>query len=287
MIVHLGDGIVFEQRSITTDNGRRLRTFATGDGDDLVVLEAGLGGAGLTWVPVMELIAGRARVVAYDRAGYGTSDPDPRRRTFPRLADDLRAVVAATSHRRLVLVGHSWGGPIVRYAAAALTAAGTAPVGLVLVDPSDEHALPHYTSRMSRLVDTLGGTLLVALARIGLAAPLARRTQRAIPPALREEVVRATSTPTAAAAIRAELKEVSNEIRRLAADPPNIDAIPTVIVSGQLPKRRSRAKFTQAHRESVAAHSCARLVPANRSGHMVHLTEPKLVADEILHLLEQ
>src|SRR5690625_236119 len=65
-----------EQWVATTD-GRQLRAVVAGTGTDLVVLEAGLGAAALTWGPVMEHLAPHCRVVAYDRAGYGRSDPGP------------------------------------------------------------------------------------------------------------------------------------------------------------------------------------------------------------------
>src|SRR5699024_5389044 len=99
-----------EQWVATTD-GRQLRAVVAGTGTDLVVLETGLGAAAL---------APHCRLVAYDRAGYGRSDPGPGPRDLSRLADDLLAVVGAVDHSRLVLAGHSWGGPLARLAAARL-----------------------------------------------------------------------------------------------------------------------------------------------------------------------
>ncbi|MCS3842292.1 alpha/beta fold hydrolase [Microbacterium sp. AK031] len=119
-----GSGLLGEDRMLTTPGGRRLRTMVRGSGDDLVVLEAGLGMSGLYWGPVHELISAGSRVVAYERAGYGGSDADTDPRTLERLADDLGIVVDAVPHRRLVLIGHSWGGPIVRTAAARRLADG-------------------------------------------------------------------------------------------------------------------------------------------------------------------
>ncbi|MET7402474.1 alpha/beta fold hydrolase, partial [Dactylosporangium sp. NPDC005572] len=63
------------------------------------------------------------------------SDDGPRPRTPARLADDLGALLGSLTGP-FVLVGHSWGGPIVRL----LASRNAAPVkGLVLVDPSDEN----------------------------------------------------------------------------------------------------------------------------------------------------
>lgn len=120
------DGLLGRDVTVTTADGRRLHSMVAGDGDgdDLVVLEAGLGGSGLTWGLVHGILARTHRVVAYDRAGLGDSDPDPAPRDLDRLADDLEAVIAAFPHRRLVLAGHSWGGPIVRVVAARRIAQG-------------------------------------------------------------------------------------------------------------------------------------------------------------------
>src|SRR5690625_2269342 len=114
------------ERWVPTADGRHLHVVVAGTGTDLVVLEAGLGAGALSWGPVLELLAPHCRVVAYDRAGYGRSDPDLRPRDLSRLADDLITVVGAVDHARLVLAGHSWGGPVVRLAAARLLAAEAA-----------------------------------------------------------------------------------------------------------------------------------------------------------------
>src|SRR5699024_12787823 len=77
-----------EQWVATTD-GRQLRAVVAGTGTDLVVLEAGLGAAALTWGPVMEHLAPHCRVLAYDRAGYGRSHPGPGARDLSPLHDAL------------------------------------------------------------------------------------------------------------------------------------------------------------------------------------------------------
>ncbi|WP_394275527.1 alpha/beta fold hydrolase [Luteococcus sp.] len=99
-----------------------------------VVLESGLGLSGLCWAPVANLLGGRVRVVAYDRAGYGTSTPGVGARTLDALAAGLVRVIEAQDARDVVLVGHSWGGPIVRRAVQLMPAGAVS--ALVLVDPS-------------------------------------------------------------------------------------------------------------------------------------------------------
>jgi hypothetical protein len=50
-------GLLGRDVMVTIADGRRLRAMVAGDGDDLGVLEAGLGGSGLTWGPVHGILA--------------------------------------------------------------------------------------------------------------------------------------------------------------------------------------------------------------------------------------
>jgi pimeloyl-ACP methyl ester carboxylesterase len=113
---------------------RMMRWVEAGTGDPVVVLDAGMGEPGtLAYAAVLPAVAKRTRVIAYDRAGIGTSDPAPSVSVRSEL-DDLAAVVTATG-APCVLAGHSWGGLIVQLAAAQHP---ELIAGLVLIDPADE-----------------------------------------------------------------------------------------------------------------------------------------------------
>lgn len=285
----IGRGLLGEDRFIGTPDGRSLRIMIAGEGDDLVVLEAGLGMSGLYWGPVHRVIAQHARVLAYERSGFGASTPDPgHQRGLARLADDLQTVINAIPHRRLVLVGHSWGGPIVRTAAAARLIQGRTVNGLVLVDQSDEHAADLYTSRTVRAADTLQRALLAPLARLRLLAPLLRAQLAALPAPLLDAVVVSSSSVDAARASAAELVHVADELQRLHDDPLDLGDLPISVISGQQHTRldrRLRARIVQAHRETATSHPGAHFVAAEHSGHLVPITEPALVAEEALSYL--
>ena len=279
------------EHGVQLEDGRRLHAVSWGEGPDLVVLEAGMGAAALSWGPVMEHLAPHVRVLAYDRAGYGASDPDLRPRDLARLASDLVALCAAIPHERLVLAGHSWGGPVARMALARLLAAGPEPgeqlAGLVLVDPSDEHA-QMYFSRAMQVQSAVQGPLLAALARLGLLRPLLRAQMAALPEPYRSAAVDAVATPAAVAAIRAESAHVVRGLRFLQRHPLMLDAVPLTVLSGRRAGALDRAVrdgLSAAHAATARAHRAGRLVEAQRSGHLIPVTEPELVADEILSLL--
>jgi pimeloyl-ACP methyl ester carboxylesterase len=111
-----------------------VRWVEAGAGDPIVVLDAGLGEPGtLAYAAVMPAVAERTRVIAYDRAGIGTSDPVPSVSVRSEI-DDLAAVVAATGEP-CILAGHSWGGLLVQLVAVQHP---ELIAGLVLIDPADE-----------------------------------------------------------------------------------------------------------------------------------------------------
>ncbi|HJS90135.1 MAG TPA: alpha/beta hydrolase [Steroidobacteraceae bacterium] len=138
----------------TTDvHGRRLRYICEGDGPVTVVIDQGQGLSieqgferpePMGWTKVFKEIQNSTRVLMHDRAGLGSSDPAPGRRTSSEMVDDLRAVLAAAQVRPpYVLVGHSVGGFNVRLFA------GRYPnevPGLVLVDSCHPDQLGKFAS---------------------------------------------------------------------------------------------------------------------------------------------
>ena len=95
--------------------GNFLYLLCAGHGSPTVILEAGLGGDHRDWEPVQSEIALRTRVCSYDRLGIGFSQQAPKRATADQKADDLHALLAAANvDGPYVLVGHSYGGMLVR-----------------------------------------------------------------------------------------------------------------------------------------------------------------------------
>jgi pimeloyl-ACP methyl ester carboxylesterase len=116
--------------------GRRLHALITGDdhGKRPVVLEAGLTAMSSCWAWVQEELSKTTKVLAYDRAGLGWSDPTPDTKDARSIAKDLhRLVNAANFSRPFVFAGHSMGGIFGR-AYAALFPGDVA--GMALIDAS-------------------------------------------------------------------------------------------------------------------------------------------------------
>jgi pimeloyl-ACP methyl ester carboxylesterase len=265
---------------VATPDGRRLRAMVDGpDGDTLVVLEAGLGVGGIFWTPVYRLLSPRFRVVAYNRAGIDGSDPAPGPRTLEALAADLQAVIDHFPHQRVILAAHSWGGPVIRVAAARRLAAGAHELaGLVLADQSDEHD-PLFFSVASRRQFAAVGAAMSALAPV---APLARKM-------LRGTMAQVCATPQSMRAFAAEIRIAIHELGWLLEHPPDLGELPVRVLSGQLMSwfdKRNRTELIGGHRKTATALAGGRYVPAYRSGHLIPLTEPELIAEHIGELAQ-
>lgn len=117
-------------------NGRRLHLRVKGEAaGPTVVIEQGAGGASVFWWAMQDRISAFARVATYDRAGYGWSDATKARRSIKARSDELHALLAASGlPGPYVLVGHSYGGPIISLFARDYPAA---TAGLVFADTPD------------------------------------------------------------------------------------------------------------------------------------------------------
>lgn len=142
-------GFVYQDRATAADrarytppgervavDGRQMHLDCRGDGDVTVILDAGQGGWSSDWVDIVPRLSAATRVCAYDRAGYGWSDPTPGPRDPQSLADDLAALLdAAAVDPPYVVVGFSYSG----LSARSYTAGHPDEVaGLVLIDPASE-----------------------------------------------------------------------------------------------------------------------------------------------------
>ena len=102
--------------------GRRLHLLCAGKiSDHTVVIEAGSGNDVTLWQGILGRVSRFTHVCAYDRAGLGWSDPVSGPRSFDDRARDLHSLLQhAGIAGPYILVGHSYGGYVVRRFAAAL-----------------------------------------------------------------------------------------------------------------------------------------------------------------------
>jgi pimeloyl-ACP methyl ester carboxylesterase len=116
--------------------GHRLHVHCSGKGAPIVVVESGLGDFSFDWILVQDKVSKFTRICTYDRAGYAWSDPGPKPRTFAQLNLELRDALEKLGEKGpFVLVGHSYGGPVMINFANSYR---TDTAGMVLVDSAHE-----------------------------------------------------------------------------------------------------------------------------------------------------
>jgi pimeloyl-ACP methyl ester carboxylesterase len=273
------------EQTVRTRDGRSLSCAVVGEGEPTVVFESGLGGSRRCWGLVQREVGAQVRAVSYDRSGFGTSSADPERRTLERMAADLADVLDDLGGRPAVLVGHSWGGPIVRRLAEARPELVAA---IVLVDQTDERCDLYFNPKLVAQQQRLN-KVLPLLAKTGLLRLWVRSRAGSMPADLKADLLTVDGSAAGARNMAHEAESLEDDLVLLRDQPPALPPVPITWISGTKRPRigaGQRACLVAAHQASAAAHTGDhRHVEASRSGHYVMWSEPEVVVAEILRLL--
>jgi pimeloyl-ACP methyl ester carboxylesterase len=298
-LVEVGNG----QRIFVSDMGRADAAGAT------VVFESGIAATSQNWLHIQRSVANYTRAVSYDRAGLGWSSPCATERTPHNLVRELRTVLLeAGVPGPYVLVGHSFGGLIVRLFAAEYP---DEVAGVVLVDPMRTEEWPPVNEArrpvVERGVRMAGYGISVArfgLARLGTRSLLCRSGK------VSSAYGRATARFGGAQVlerIRCEVSKMPREVwptvaahwsspqfyRGLAA---HLAAVPASVAQMHDAKAVQGIPvvlLTPGNVEPLCSESLRRIGPtarqviARQSGHWIHLDEPDLVLEAIRGVVEQ
>lgn len=231
-----------------------IRSIVTaGIGTPTVVFEAGLGHGKRTWGPVFNAISAVTRAVAYDRAGYGQSEPSRTSRDGLQIVLELRAMLRKERIRPpYVLVGHSLGGTYMKLFAKTFP---DEVAGVVLVDA--RHA--EFTQRCQQLgVPRLLYDPPEAL--LSMFSPVARAELEAAPLTLKQT-------------------------RRAGTFPP----VPLIVLTQRNAASkwpRGLGKVWEASQRSLAKMSkLGRIKVCDDAGHNVHMDRPEVVVKAIRNVV--
>lgn len=210
-------------------------------------------------------------------------------------ADLTRALEGLEARPPFILVGHSWGGAIVRLFAAQHR---ELVAGMVLVDASHEATLgSSFISPAGRVLFWLMGRgtflCLKMLALAGLGKLLARRSlgSRIFSKMTSEDRAQALWELSAASTYRTGRREVAHEhagLQALARLP--LPSVPVVAITGSKAPcfaRKQRRFINDIYEKWTEALPNGEHVIAYRSGHLVPQSEPELVGRAIDSLIDR
>jgi pimeloyl-ACP methyl ester carboxylesterase len=267
--------------------GHRLHLNCTGaaSGGPTVVFEAGLGESSTTWATVQQGLTdtsgtARVRACSYDRAGYAWSEPGPGRRDAGRLAEELHTLLDAAGERGpFVLVGHSFGGQVVRLFADRWP---TETAGLVLVDVTDERATGALRASVPIIRVQMAGFRFAA--RIGMVRlfPGSAASTDAPPPVREHAAVVYRSTSMATSAAEATASVHSARLVQSTVRPEAWGTWPVVVISAAGQPR----DVLEHHAGLAALSSRGEHLTAETTNHYVHYGQPQLVLDSVRKVLD-
>ena len=265
----------------------RLHISCIGDGSPTVVLDAGQGGFSLDWSLIQPELATTTRVCAYDRAGYGWSDPSPQPRTPRQIAEELHTLlVNAGIEGPYVLVGHSAGGKHVRLYA---TRHPQDVAGMVLVDARTEYVdanrSPEALAAEHKQQRRFQRTICVA-ARIGLVRPFWAALWPKVWPATQNLSAETRAEIGVLQARSQQIKTVLREDAFLTQDNSQLNSaaplgnVPLIVLAaGQSVEQDTL--WQDAQEQLARDSSNAKRTIASGSGHYSHWEQPTLVVDAI------
>ena len=116
---------------VNSADGTPISYGVRGKGDVTLVFIHGWTGNSETWKPQLESFSAKHKVVWLDLAGHGLSSSNRQTYTMSAFGEDVNAVVNDIGADKVILVGHSMGGPVAIEAAKLL---GDKVIGIVGVD---------------------------------------------------------------------------------------------------------------------------------------------------------
>jgi pimeloyl-ACP methyl ester carboxylesterase len=137
------------KKTVRADDGLGIVCEIRGQGDLALVFLHGWCGDREYWKHQVDVFAADYHVVALDQAGHGESGKDRKDWSISSLASDVEAVVKALGLKRVVLVGHSMGGPVALLAAKRMPETVVAVIGVDTLQNA-EYKMPEETSKKFR-----------------------------------------------------------------------------------------------------------------------------------------
>ena len=268
--------------SLVELNGRKVHVLCAGEGSPTVILEAGLPGSSLTWMSVFSEIAELTRVCAYDRPGYGWSQPTTSPRTAETIVQELRVLLQSTDTQPpYILVGHSFGGLLIQLYATRFPNEFT---GMVLVDSSHPDQA-HRTLDLQE-IDTISFAMKtlgpIGIVRLLFPVPAGNPESRDV--SVREQERELLMTSRTLRTATREMSGLRESLRQVTESTVDLGSKPLVVLS----EGRRWAESWQALQEDLSRMSTnSEWQVVDGAGHFVQHDQPDVVVDAVRRVIEK
>ena len=247
----------------TNIQGKQLHLLELGKGKPAVVFVAGFGTDLTTFRAVQKGVSEFTQTLSYDRAGLGRSEQIDSERSLANITSELHILLAQENIAPpYILVGHSYGGHMVRYFAHEYP---EETAGLILIDATpewqDEEIKKHLSDHEKFQFDSLRKQW--------------EASNELWTPGQREE---------------SKQFQASQEIMQKLKMPDNIPL--TVLTATNMPPsqfaflRGATDAKVYLHKQWLQDAPQIKHIITNKSGHHIHADEPKLVIREIRDMME-
>jgi pimeloyl-ACP methyl ester carboxylesterase len=278
-------------------DGYKMHIQCIGQGNPTVILEAGLNDFSVFWTLVQPKVSEFIRVCVYDRAGYGWSDVNPHPRTSKAMVSELHALlINANEAPPYVLVGHSFGGTLVRLYAHKYPDEVT---GMVLIDAPHEELfarIPEWRVGIEHMIDLF--RTLIPLRSFGiLALSPGSIPNRGLPEGALAQYRAVIATTEYLETSIAETEAFENNLEQVAAaNIMSYEDLPLVVISnGQwkpldeipgISGNKNQQAWQKMQFELLTLSSDSKQVIAEQSQHFIQLQQPDLVIEAIREVVE-
>jgi sigma-B regulation protein RsbQ len=134
------------RKVVRAEDGLNIVCEVRGKGETALVFLHGWCGDQEYWKNQVEVFAPAYRVVTLDQAGHGESGKNRENWTTSALAQDVESVVKSLDLKRVILIGHSMGGPVALIAAKRMPGKVIAVIGVDTL-PNAEFKMPEEVSK--------------------------------------------------------------------------------------------------------------------------------------------
>ena len=270
-------------------NDKKVHYVCTGRKGPTIVLDAGLGADRNWWDLVQNEVSIGARIVSFDRPGYGWSAAAKTHRTSENIVSELHDLLQAaglTAH--YILVGHSFGGANMRLYA------NTYPeevAGLILVDACHEDqnfeedlANKNILARCKNYL--LNGTLshYVGISRWFMAESLEPFFSSLMPQLLQNTIIAKASSIKSLQTRDNEMIHLKKSLSQLKRSKNSLEDKPLIVITAE--ETNNDPQWQQYQKQLVSLSKKSKQIIAQNSSHMVNVDKPEVIIEAIKEIIE-